>query len=587
VRAVSAWGVGVLLLFAASAVAAPVASAGVVLNEINCEGTDWIELVNTSDEPADISGWRVTDRPLDSTDETHRMFFPASTVIAPNDDLVTERGTGGFPFGISCGDDEIRLADAGGAPIDDVVVPLLTASIDTWGRYPNGTGAWTQTLSSEGAPNEPSSTGGDPTQDLAAWLFDPSKVVDIDLTLPPASIDALNADPDTYQPGEFSLTTTGASYGPLQVGVRLKGGYSFRPLSGKSAFKVKFNYSVSGQRFAGLQKLTLNNMVQDPSNLHEVLAYDAFRAAGVPAPRTGYGHVEVNGSDYGLYLNVETMDAIALRRWFDTTQHLYEGAYGTDVTPGGAAAFEVDEGSDVDRSDLDALTAAVNGAPGPDWSDGVASVADLEQMTRMWAVEKYTGHWDGYAGVKSPEHLIPNNYFLHSDDAGLFTLLPWGTDQTWVYRIAFDDSAGTMFDHCLADVSCKAGFVDSVKLARSSIADLNLDALAAGLAAELTPWQATDPRREYTQEQIADAVAATRAFIAARPGDVDAWLPDPPPDGPGTTDPPLIGPAAAAPPAALGAVAKRKKCKHSKRRARTASKCRKHKKRGAGQRLTR
>ena len=47
-------------------------------------------------------------------------------------------------------------------------------------------------------------------------------------------------------------------------------------------------------------------------------------------------------------------------------------------------------------------------------------------MTRMWAVERYLGHWDGYT--------TKNNYYLVSDPSGRFQMLPWGTDQTWVER---------------------------------------------------------------------------------------------------------------------------------------------------------
>ena len=83
-----------------------------------------------------------------------------------------------------------------------------------------------------------------------------------------------HARPTEYYDATFSLTTAGGTYGPLAVGVRLKGGLgSFRPLAGKAAFKVKFNHSVAGQRFLGLKKLTLNNMVQDKSMIHETLAY--------------------------------------------------------------------------------------------------------------------------------------------------------------------------------------------------------------------------------------------------------------------------------------------------------------------------
>jgi CotH kinase protein/Lamin Tail Domain len=564
VRSVSSWGIGALLLFAGLCAAAPLARADVVLNEINCEGTDWVEVVNVSDEPADISGWRLSDRPLDSTDDTHRLFFANPTVIGPNDDLVVEKGTGGFPFGISCGDDTIRLGDASGAPVDDEVVPSLLSSADTWGRYPNGTGAWTETIPTKGAPNEPSTTSGDPTDDLAAWLYDPTQVVGIHLELPPESIDALNADPDTYVDGQFSLTAPGASYGPLAVGVRLKGSATFRPLDGKSAFKVKFNHSVPGQRFLGMKHLTLNNLLEDPSNVHETLAYESFRAMGIPASRTGYADVRVNDDEFGLYLNIETMDDVALRRWFETTQHLYEGELSVDVLPGEETSFEVDEGSETDLSDLQNLIAAVNAPSPPDWSDQVAPVADLSEMTRMWAVEKYISHWDGYAGPDGD--YWPNNYFLHSDGSSLFTILPWGSDQTFSQHISFDGSAGTMFDHCLADQSCAAAYKSAVLRTRQTLAGLDLDGQVTALASELAPWQASNARSEYTEQDIADAVAATRDFIATRPADLDAWLHslEPPPQP--SVEPPL------------GVSAnKAKRCKKKRSARAAAAKCRKPK----------
>ena len=65
--------------------------------------------------------------------------------------------------------------------------------------------------------------------------------------------------------------------------------------------------------------------------LHEVLAYDLFRATGIAAPRTGNAFVRVNGEAYGVYLDLETLDEVSLARWFPTTRHLYEGAYDVDV----------------------------------------------------------------------------------------------------------------------------------------------------------------------------------------------------------------------------------------------------------------
>jgi hypothetical protein len=511
-----------LMVGGISAIPAAAAQADVVLNEINCEGTDWVELVNTSNDPADVSGWLLTDEDLDLPEgDEHLMEFDAETVIPGNGDLVVERETN-FEFGISCSD-TLMLGDAEAELVDQTTIGPRNNSSDAWGRYPNGTGPFVPTVATRGEPNLPSTDDEEPPPDLAAWLYDPGAVVEIDLDLPPSSLDALEEEPTEYVEGQFSLTTTGASYGPLEVGVRLKGGLgSFRPLGAKAAFKVKFNEFIPGQRFVGLKTLTLNNMVQDSSNMHEALTYEAFRAAGVAAPRTGYAYVRLNDEDYGLYLNVETMDEISLAHWYESTGHLYEGAYGNEVVPGGASAYEVDEGSESNRSDLEALIEAVNSTEA-DWSEGLAEEADLEQMTRMWAMEVYVGHWDGYAsGYLAGSH--PNNYYLHSTGDGRFTMLPWGTDQTLMERLPFDRPFALMARLCSEDESCAAQFRAGVIHARDTVAGLDLDARATAIAGMLAPWQAIDPKREYSLDGIADGVSAARAFLANRPYDVDVWL---------------------------------------------------------------
>ena len=368
--------------------------------------------------------------------------------------------------------------------------------------------------------------------DEAAWLYEPTHVVEIDLDLPEASWDALVADPDEYVSGRLELRRHDppATYVREDVGVKLKGSSSFRPLGQKAAFKIKLDKFVDGQTLLGLEKMTLNNMRWDPSMLHEMLAYDTFRAVGVPAWRTGYAFVRVNGDAYGVYLNLETPDEISLALRYATTQHLYEGETddqgGIDVVPEDVDRFEVDEGDEGDLSDLAALAAAVIGDG--DFSDRVEAFADLNEMTRMWAVERYVGHWDGYSGPASPGNRQPGNYFLHSDAGGRFTMLPWSTDTTWSRRLTFEGQLGVMFNECLNDDSCLTLYQRAVREVRDVVAGLDLDSKAADTAALLAPWQEQDLLREYSLEDIAAAVAATREFMAVRPSDVDAWLPPPP-----------------------------------------------------------
>jgi hypothetical protein len=384
----------------------------------------------------------------------------------------------------------------------------------------------------------------EPAPGEAGWLYDPGKVVAIDLTLSPQAISELEAEPDEYVKGTFALSTTNGTPGgeevpvgsPLtDVGIRLKGGAngSFRKLTGKAAFKLKFNKFVKGQKFEGLKKMTLNNMLEDSSMIHETLTYDAFRAAGVTASRTGYADVRVNGEDFGVYLNIETLDDVALERWFGpkSIQHLYEGEDGSDVTPGvdelpaGEGGFEVDEGDEKNLEDLKALVAAANSTEGEGWSAAVAPVANLSEMTRTWAIEKYSGHWDAYAGQEG--EFLPNNFYLFSEPSGVFQMIPWGTDETWERRLKFDGPAGLLFNRCLADPACDALYRKELKSAGKTIADLGLDSLAVKAADLLEPWEQQEQansRHEHDPSEIQQAVDKARSFIADRPGELAAFL---------------------------------------------------------------
>jgi uncharacterized membrane protein YgcG len=382
--------------------------------------------------------------------------------------------------------------------------------------------------------------------DEAAALYDPGTVWVIHLTLPQASEDNLEAEPDEYQPGEFSIAATtgtpgseGAFSTPVKTEVRLKGSASFQNLSGKSAFKLKFK---KGERPFGLKKLTLNNMIEDTSMTHETLAYEVAREAGVPAPRTGFAYVYVNGRNYGMHLDLETYDDQALERIFGTpfdakTQHLYEGEDGIDVIPGEAYAFQIDEGEEGKLDDLDALIDAVNGSGAEPWSTRVAPVAELTEMSRMWAMEKYVGQWDGYAGQVEPYE--PNNYYLYDDTHGVFQMLPSGMDEAFMeeHHLPFDGPAGLMFSKCIEDAACAVRYWHSLSAVTATAKGLDLASRATALDAMLAPWQVQeqgDGRFHFTRAEAHAAATETGQFATTRVGEAEAWLAaHEPPEDPG------------------------------------------------------
>jgi spore coat protein H len=108
--------------------------------------------------------------------------------------------------------------------------------------------------------------------------------------------------------------------GPLvwtNVAVHLKGAYgSFRPVEDKPGLTLNFDKLAEGQRFHGLQKISLNNSVQNPSYVSEHIARELHNRAGVPTPRVDYATVELNGRQLGLYVLVEGWNKQFLKRHF-------------------------------------------------------------------------------------------------------------------------------------------------------------------------------------------------------------------------------------------------------------------------------
>jgi CotH kinase protein len=426
-------------------------------------------------------------------------------------------------------------------------------------------------------------------EDEAAVVYDPYAVSTVDLTLNSEAIEKLELEPGEYVDGTFEMATTSGGPGgeettltptPLAVKVRLKGSGSFRPITEKAAFKLKFGKT---EPFLGLRKMTLNNMVQDDSMAHEALTYLTFGALGSPASRSGYVYLRINGEDVGLYADIENLDDIGLEKRFgefDDPQHLYEGESGVDVLPGEAEKYEVDEGDDEEFGDLEALIAAVNGSEPASFSDRVAAVADLDEMARMWAIEHYVDHWDGYSGHVEPG-LRPNNYYLYSDAAGRFQMLPWGTDQTWDLNleiphriIDFDSEGGLLFNECLADEACFRLYWEALGEVTDTVEAMEADAFLAATAAMLAPWQEKereDGRAEQDEGQVGAAVNEMATFIANRPEEARAWLAahEPPPlpeespadsTGPQAVVPPRVVPAGPSRrPVRLGRIARQKR----------------------------
>ena len=263
-------------------------------------------------------------------------------------------------------------------------------------------------------------SGGSPTDEPG--LAFGAKIIDIALTLDEAAKQSLVAAPEAGVPGQMSFRDASGADKTYDVTIHIKGQKgSARPLDAKPAFKVKLG---KDDRFFGLEQLTLNNMVQDTTMVHEALGYQVYEAAGVNVPATGYARVSVNGQAYGLYLNLETIDTHFLKRRFgDDRGILYEGAYGVDLRAADAEKFQLHEGKDADRAQLKTLIRALD-APGDDVFYGTPPQVDTRSFLAMMAAGTLLEDWDNY--------YHSNNYRIYwNPSASRWVFIPTGIDQTF------------------------------------------------------------------------------------------------------------------------------------------------------------
>jgi spore coat protein H len=225
---------------------------------------------------------------------------------------------------------------------------------------------------------------------------------------------------------EVLVTVREGSNSYTNVALHLKGAAgSFRDFDDKPALTLNFGKHAPGQRFQGHSKISLNNSVQDPTRLCEIVSRELFLAAGVPAPKADFATVLINGRDLGLYVQLEAYNKDFLRQHFrDTKGNLYDGGFCQEVHRN----LAVNSGAHPeDRSDLDRLLRAANESDAGERWKRLGAVLDTDRFISMLAMEVLLCHWDGYG-------LNRNNYrVFHDLESDRMVFMPHGLDQMFDY----------------------------------------------------------------------------------------------------------------------------------------------------------
>ena len=145
-------------------------------------------------------------------------------------------------------------------------------------------------------------------------LFDTSRVHTIDIAM-----DNWDSFIETCENEEYAVCDVVIDGEPYKnVGIRAKGNTSLSQVSAMNSdrysFKIEFERYDSTKSYHGLDKLCLNNLIQDTTFMKDYLTYQLMGSFGVDAPLCSYVYITVNGENWGLYLAVEGVEESFLKR---------------------------------------------------------------------------------------------------------------------------------------------------------------------------------------------------------------------------------------------------------------------------------
>lgn len=423
--------------------------------------------------------------------------------------------------------------------------------------------------------------GGDragQTQGYETLLFDTSRVHTMEITLPDWEAFIANATAEEYC--ECDVTVDGERY--AHVAIRAKGNTSLSTVaqlgSQRYSFKIEFDHYNDGLTYHGLDKLSLNNLIQDATMMKDYLAYTLMARMEVPASLGSYVQLTVNGEPWGLYLAVEGVEEAFLARNGMTGGELYKpdsmsignmgempggedfqpetfeaaqpGGFGpgqnnddvkliyTDDNPDSYPNIFNNAKTDVTGADKQRLVDALRRL---NVGEALAETVDQDEVIRYLAVHHFLCNDDSYTGM------MVHNYYLY-EEQGRLSIIPWDYNLAFGGFSASEDATSVV--NAPMDSPVSGGTTESRPLIAWIFTDeASLDAYHAAYAdfigtclsdgaltreidrvAEIIrPYVQADPTAFYTAEEFETAVDTLKRFCEKRTeslqGQLDGTIP--------------------------------------------------------------
>jgi len=250
-----------------------------------------------------------------------------------------------------------------------------------------------------------------------------------------------------YNPDEripAILTMNGVSYD--SVGVRYKGNSTFclpNDISNpKVPYNIDMNYFISGQNLLGYKKLKLANAWMDPTFVKQISSSNVYRKY-LPTGESNLVKLYVQGNYLGLYVNDESINKQFLQKHFDeksgplfkcdNIDRFCDTANAPSSMPPNLFYMgddttlyydSYDMKSDYGWEELVNLIKVIN----TDF-ENIDSVLNVDRTLWAFAVNQVIANLDCY------NTYYVHNYYLYQTKDGLFQMIPWDLDNSFVGAI--------------------------------------------------------------------------------------------------------------------------------------------------------
>ena len=500
----------------------------------NGAASPWIEIYNPTGQDIDLTGYALTD---DFT-SPQKAVLPKGVVAKAHGTVLlwADQNPAAGPTHINlllpAAGGSLGLARPDGSFINRVTFGAQSVDLSA-AREPDGSSNWvTEWNASPGAQN-PTGMGqpltpqaaSDPPEMIAAAGDMTDRVLgydlqpQFDLQISDAGIASLRAAPTTWV--QATLTFEGRAYGP--IGVNLKGTSSFQPIDQKPAFRVNINKFVKGARLFGLKEILLNNMVQDPSMIHERLAYWIGRQIGtVPTPRCNHAWVTMNGTTLGLYATVEEAKGTMMAYSFDDASGgIYTLNY-ADFSTKYLPNFQYQDGTD-DTTLITKTMSALTQQPVSAATAAAGQFVNMHEFERYWALMVLTGHWGGWPYAPDPEPVGANARIYADPTSKQLYFIPQGINDA--YSTGDFDFIATLKSKlakdCARTPSCFQDFSGQLMEILGKAQQLDWASEAARVSAQIASFVPMDTKKPYSdadvamyQQQVANFMTSRSAYIS-------------------------------------------------------------------------